>query len=584
MSFQTLVTERLADLTTKYNALITNAKRIFELPVQNNLDPASLIHVSRGDVSESLSVQKIIDAVSSGSFDQLLSIGEITLVANVATVPAYAQWKIDEVYYQNTADVVITVPYCATGLERKDILVANTSNNIVLVKGPETSSGITISPNIPIDTVFVTDMDVTDSSVGTPSIPIIGDAFVKKIESQDFTAYYGATIVINQIDLLDERSSVSLIGASTDVKSVQLSPRFIRPGKPHFFKNRTGHDVKLWHLSGTGNIKYFFPNGLDLIVKPNEVIQFNTNANDSGNVRFEYVGSSVSGSIDLSNYYTKTEVNTADANTLNSAKAYADGLVVGLWDDRGSYNASTNTFPSSGGSGVSGAILKGDIWTISVSGSLGGVAVTPGDLVRALIDAPSTTPANWVITENNFGYVAENSANKTNTITGNETSNSLYASIKGIVDWLTSAKIKSILGISTLSGSNTGDETTATLKTKIDVELAYALSDETSNLTVGNLISFRVPFAIILSEIRISVNDAPTVSSLIVDVKEAGVSIFSTLLSIDATELTSVTAATPAVISDVNLADDALITVSTTQIGSGNSGKGLKILFKGKKS
>lgn len=148
----------------------------------------------------------------------------------------------------------------------------------------------------------------------------------------------------------------------------------------------------------------------------------------------------------------------------------------------------------------------------------------------------------------------------------------------------TTATIKTKLGITTLSGSNTGDETTTTLKSKIDVELAYACSDETSNLTVGNRVSFRVPFAMTLSEIRISVNDAPTVSSLVVDVKEAGISIFSTLLSIDASQLTSVTSATPAVISDVNLADDALITVSTTQIGSENAGKGLKILFKGKKA
>lgn len=116
------------------------------------------------------------------------------------------------------------------------------------------------------------------------------------------------------------------------------------------------------------------------------------------------------------------------------------------------------------------------------------------------------------------------------------------------------------------------------------IELAYACSDETSNLTVGNLISFRMPFGFILSEIRASVNDAPTVSSLIVDIKEGGVSIFSTLLSIDTTELTSVTATNPAVISDVNLSDDSLITISTTQIGSGNTGKGLKIVFKGKKA
>jgi hypothetical protein len=37
---------------------------------------------------------------------------------------------------------------------------------------------------------------------------------------------------------------------------------------------------------------------------------------------------------------------------------------------------------------VGGAILKGDIWTISAVGTLGGVAVSLGDTVRALSDAP----------------------------------------------------------------------------------------------------------------------------------------------------------------------------------------------------
>jgi hypothetical protein len=102
----------------------------------------------------------------------------------------------------------------------------------------------------------------------------------------------------------------------------------------------------------------------------------------------------------------------ADAAILASAQTYADGLVVGLVDDRGNYDASGNAFPSSGGSGVAGVILKGDLWTISVSGVLGGNAVTPGDLIRALVDTPGATSSNWAITENNIGYVAENSANK----------------------------------------------------------------------------------------------------------------------------------------------------------------------------
>lgn len=107
----------------------------------------------------------------------------------------------------------------------------------------------------------------------------------------------------------------------------------------------------------------------------------------------------------------KTAANTwsLDTNTY-ATQAYADALVVSLLDDRGNYNASSNVFPSSGGSGAAGAILKGDLWTISVAGTLGGHAVTPGDVVRALVDTPGSTDSNWAIGENNFGYVALNQA------------------------------------------------------------------------------------------------------------------------------------------------------------------------------
>jgi hypothetical protein len=101
----------------------------------------------------------------------------------------------------------------------------------------------------------------------------------------------------------------------------------------------------------------------------------------------------------------------ADTNTLNSAKTYADGLVVGLWDDRGNYSAATNVFPSAGGSGAGGAILKGDIWTISAVGTLGGVAVSLGDTVRALSDAPVQVVGSWSIAEGNLGYTPYNSSN-----------------------------------------------------------------------------------------------------------------------------------------------------------------------------
>jgi len=93
-------------------------------------------------------------------------------------------------------------------------------------------------------------------------------------------------------------------------------------------------------------------------------------------------------------------VSTAQAAAIEAA-------AVGLFDDRGAYDASVNTYPAAGGSGTAGAVLKGDIWTVSVAGTLGGATVTAGDTVRALVDTPGQTASNWAIAETNIGFVPE---------------------------------------------------------------------------------------------------------------------------------------------------------------------------------
>ena len=109
-----------------------------------------------------------------------------------------------------------------------------------------------------------------------------------------------------------------------------------------------------------------------------------------------------------------------------------------------------------------------------------------------------------------------------------------------------------------------------------------SLSDETSNLTTGTAkASFNMPFAMTLTGVKATVNTAPVGSTIIVDINEAGSTILSTKLSIDASELTSSSAASAAVISDASLANDALITFDIDQIGSSTAGKGLKVTLYG---
>jgi len=124
------------------------------------------------------------------------------------------------------------------------------------------------------------------------------------------------------------------------------------------------------------------------------------------------------------------------------------------------------------------------------------------------------------------------------------------------------------------------DANAATARATLGIQDVFiiACSNEDANLTVGTAkVTFRMPYAATLTAVKASVTTAPTGSNLIIDINEGGTTVFSTLLSIDATELTSTTAATPAVISDSSLADDAEITIDIDQIGSTVAGAGLKV-------
>jgi hypothetical protein len=113
-------------------------------------------------------------------------------------------------------------------------------------------------------------------------------------------------------------------------------------------------------------------------------------------------------------------------------------------------------------------------------------------------------------------------------------------------------------------------------------EIQLAVSDESTALTSGtSKVTFRMPYAMNVSSVRASLTTAQTSGSIFtVDINESGTSILSTKLTIDNTERTSVTAATPAVLSDTSLADDSEITIDIDQVGDGTA-KGLKITIKG---
>jgi len=116
--------------------------------------------------------------------------------------------------------------------------------------------------------------------------------------------------------------------------------------------------------------------------------------------------------------------------------------------------------------------------------------------------------------------------------------------------------------------------------------LIISASDEATALTAGTSKTvFRMPYGYTLTAVRASLTTAGTGSNLVtVDINENGSTILSTKLTIDASEKTSVTAATQPVISDTSLADDAEITIDIDQIDSGGASTGLKVYLIGYKT
>jgi hypothetical protein len=257
--------------------------------------------------------------------------------------------------------------------------------------------------------------------------------------------------------------------------------------------------------------------------------------------------------------------------TQKAVKTYVDAAVTGLLDLKGTTDCSANpNYP---------AASKGDYYVVTVAGKIGGASGTTvaiGDVYFAIADNAGGTQAgvgtSWdilvhasvaagggLLAANNLSDVASASASRSNLGLVIGTNVQAYSAVLANV------------------ASSTYD---AALKPLEHIQIAC--SDETTAITTGTAkVTFRMPYAFTVTDVRASVNTAPTGSTILIDINESGTTIISTKLMIDATEKTSTTAATPAVISDASLADDAEMTIDFDQVGSTISGKGVKVILIG---
>ncbi len=110
--------------------------------------------------------------------------------------------------------------------------------------------------------------------------------------------------------------------------------------------------------------------------------------------------------------------------------------------------------------------------------------------------------------------------------------------------------------------------------------MMFAASDETTALTTGLKLTFHMPYAFTLTDIKGSLTTASCCGVVTVDVSEAGTSIMTCCkVQFDACEATTETAACPPVLTDTSLANNAVMTICVDVAGM--CAAGLKITLIG---
>jgi len=173
--------------------------------------------------------------------------------------------------------------------------------------------------------------------------------------------------------------------------------------------------------------------------------------------------------------------------SVKAIKDYADDLVIGAVNYRSGYDASVNTFPTTGGSGTAGAVRKGNMWIISVAGTLGGEAVSVGDSIIANVNTPGQTASNWNILNSNITYVPEDVANKDTDVTLSLNSDTKYPTQKAVKTYVDLRELSSNKSTATtLGASDILYPTQKAVKTYID----NSVSTETENAQSGTSYTF----------------------------------------------------------------------------------------------
>lgn len=329
-----IIIERLNQLTAYWNTLVSNSKKIIELPTETTGDKLIATYNTTNNETEQYNLTNLISRLNEIS-NRILIYGEYTEDGNDYTFEIGYVWFYDGITYANSSDIEITIDDAADGFYRDDIIVVDTNNNILKVVGVE-SETVAVAPEVPEGMLLLYTISIFGNDIDPPVVGPVG--FIEK--ETHLSQTYNGTGVLNTLAVNTKQSVIAFVGTTTEFQSVQKNFDNWFDGQIAIFDNRQiAIDILLTHLDGTGNVLFWFPSLVDFILRKGFKAMFRFN---KPLMRLEYIGEILSGTtneITISNGLIGIDPAYTTARNTYADSRVQDSISDGTIDKAPSQNA-----------------------------------------------------------------------------------------------------------------------------------------------------------------------------------------------------------------------------------------------------